>query len=211
MPQYDKLYVREIEDVVNASYGMCFWKDMEHEYVHANSTTLDFLGYKDQRDIVGKYDADLAWKEFAEDAVLHDKQALCVGEYSAVEYGKLIHSDEIVRCIAYKCIVYGNSNRKAGIFCQAIPLFDYMRQCKKIISTSTDLTETLFNRVQLETSLTPRERECLFLSLSGKSAKLIGRQLGISYRTVESHLVNTKQKLGCTTKSDLFEKIQREA
>ncbi len=44
-------------------------------------------------------------------------------------------------------------------------------------------------------NLTPREMEALILTADGKSAKEIGRKLGISSRTVEAYLVSARHKL----------------
>ncbi len=61
--------------------------------------------------------------------------------------------------------------------------------------------------------LSVRESECLILYLLGKSTKEIGNDLGLSSRTVESYIENTKAKLGSRTKAemrDFFLKINIE-
>jgi len=50
-------------------------------------------------------------------------------------------------------------------------------------------------------SLTPRESECLRWTARGLSAKQIGRQLGLSDRTVESHLSKAMVKLGAVSRA----------
>lgn len=52
--------------------------------------------------------------------------------------------------------------------------------------------------------LSKREKECLNLYLSGFTAKEIGEELQISYRTVEFYMGNIRNKLSCHKKSDLF-------
>lgn len=54
--------------------------------------------------------------------------------------------------------------------------------------------------------LTKREIDCLLLTLQGKTAKLIAKELGISHRTVEEHLATIKYKMNARSKSELFEK-----
>jgi DNA-binding NarL/FixJ family response regulator len=51
-------------------------------------------------------------------------------------------------------------------------------------------------RAQLRPELTSREREVLTLLVSGLSNKQIGRQLGISEKTVKGHLTNLYQRIG---------------
>lgn len=53
------------------------------------------------------------------------------------------------------------------------------------------------------TSLTPREREIVQLTVAGLTAREIGDRLVISHRTVEGHLERARDKLGATSKADL--------
>jgi DNA-binding CsgD family transcriptional regulator len=58
-------------------------------------------------------------------------------------------------------------------------------------------------------TLTARELECIEEFLCGKTARQIGASLYISHRTVEHHLETIKSKLGCSSKLELFEKLQK--
>jgi len=51
--------------------------------------------------------------------------------------------------------------------------------------------------------LTGREREVALLAASGRSSREIGDHLGLSTRTVETHLARVYRKLGITRRSDL--------
>ena len=53
-------------------------------------------------------------------------------------------------------------------------------------------------------SLTNREREVLRLTARGHTAKEMGKQLGLSPKTVRNHLDRVKQKLKVQNKSDLI-------
>jgi len=53
--------------------------------------------------------------------------------------------------------------------------------------------------------LTPREIQCLRLTVKGYTAKMIARQLDISYRTVEEYLLNVRIKMGASSKSELIQ------
>ena len=54
-------------------------------------------------------------------------------------------------------------------------------------------------------SLSKRENECLKWLLRGLSAVQIGKKIHLSPRTVEFYIENVKNKLGCSTKQELFE------
>lgn len=56
-------------------------------------------------------------------------------------------------------------------------------------------------------SFTNREIACAKLLLKGNSARLIGEQLFLSRRTVETHLQNLKDKLQCRTKAELISQL----
>lgn len=56
-------------------------------------------------------------------------------------------------------------------------------------------------------SLTPREREVAILTCKGLSAKEIGQQLELSYRTVESHRAHLLQKFGARKLPELVAKL----
>lgn len=55
--------------------------------------------------------------------------------------------------------------------------------------------------------LAKRESECIFYMIRGLTAKQIGKNIGISYRTVQFYLDTAKSKLKCNTKSELIAKI----
>jgi len=55
--------------------------------------------------------------------------------------------------------------------------------------------------------LTHREKQIIYYTLRGKSARFIGRMLFLSQRTVEYHLENLKIKFDANSKSELIEKV----
>jgi putative toxin-antitoxin system antitoxin component (TIGR02293 family) len=55
----------------------------------------------------------------------------------------------------------------------------------------------------LGSTLTRREREVAGLAAKGRSARVVAEQLGISERTVETHLASIYRKLGAGSRSDL--------
>ncbi len=55
--------------------------------------------------------------------------------------------------------------------------------------------------------LTPREREVAILTCQGRTSKEIGRQLDLSYRTVEAHRARLLQKFGARKLPELVAKF----
>ncbi len=60
-----------------------------------------------------------------------------------------------------------------------------------------------------EMGLTKREIECIYLLLDGNTYKEIAKKMNISSRTVESYIVNVKNKLACESSHDLFNKLNK--
>jgi RNA polymerase sigma factor (sigma-70 family) len=54
---------------------------------------------------------------------------------------------------------------------------------------------------RLTRSLTPRERELVWLATEGLSNKEIARRIGVTEGTVKIHLHNVYQKLGVTNRT----------
>jgi LuxR family quorum-sensing system transcriptional regulator SolR len=52
--------------------------------------------------------------------------------------------------------------------------------------------------------LTIRQLQIAKLMIEGRTARQIGDELGLSPRTVESHIGNMKSRLMCNNKADLF-------
>jgi PAS domain S-box-containing protein len=74
--------------------------------------------------------------------------------------------------------------------------------------TSLDDTQTLFGGYDF---LTPREREVLTQITAGASSKEAGRQLGISFRTIEIHRARIMEKLGAKNAADLVRIVSTRA
>ncbi|QDZ27013.1 response regulator transcription factor [Noviherbaspirillum sp. UKPF54] len=69
---------------------------------------------------------------------------------------------------------------------------------------SAGLTKQLAKPAQPATLLTRREREVLHYIATGKSNKHIAREMDLSVRTVETHRLNIKRKLGIEGQADLI-------
>lgn len=67
--------------------------------------------------------------------------------------------------------------------------------------------EDLSSKRRVTAELTPREREIAALLVEGKTSKLIGRQIGLSPRTVEMHRAKLMKKFGAATSSELVHRL----
>jgi len=69
---------------------------------------------------------------------------------------------------------------------------------------SAQLTNIALFGVSAGPQLTSREHEVLLLLAHGQSNKFVARQLGISVRTVETHRLSLRRKLGADSASELL-------
>jgi PAS domain S-box-containing protein len=67
--------------------------------------------------------------------------------------------------------------------------------------------EDLSAKRVLKVDFTPREREIAALLIDGLTSKLIGKQLGISPRTVDVYRARLMRKLGASTTPELVHKL----
>jgi len=71
---------------------------------------------------------------------------------------------------------------------------------------NSKIDSSLINDLFTESSvrLTKQENNCLKGILEGKSAKVIARELGLSFRTVEYYIDNIKKKSGCRNRFEIL-------
>ena len=82
-----------------------------------------------------------------------------------------------------------------------------LESIERALNRNDTAQEARLERAQLEahaTLLTEREREVLDLVAAGEPNKVIARQLGISFRTVELHRAHIIEKLRARSLSDLI-------
>jgi len=57
--------------------------------------------------------------------------------------------------------------------------------------------------------LTKKEMSVLYFHTQGKTQKEISKELNISHRTVETHIINAREKLGCHRRSDILKLLSQ--
>lgn len=129
-----------------------------------------------------------------------------------------------IYCVLHSEFPLLNQNNQAvGIYGFSIPLMENNSSCflDGVTNTQVGQSYNLLQALQISqehmvyfhpflAKLTIREKECLNYVLKGHSAKIIARHLNISYRTVEIHLQNIKEKLGVHSKQALLELCRNE-
>ena len=71
----------------------------------------------------------------------------------------------------------------------------------------TPLKKITLNISGIDCSFSMREMECLISTIKGKTSKEIGRKLDLSPRSVEKYIDNIKEKMGCTSRGQMMDKV----
>jgi DNA-binding NarL/FixJ family response regulator len=91
-----------------------------------------------------------------------------------------------------------------GYVLKDAPATDIISAIYTVMSGGNYYSEGLSQQLAPASLLTPREKEILQRIATGKSNKHIARDLGLSFRTVETHRLNIKRKLGIEGQADLI-------
>lgn len=82
-----------------------------------------------------------------------------------------------------------------------------VRQALAIDSENRSRREVLDDTASKIDGLSGREREIMELVVKGQSNKVIGRELGISYKTVEAHRARLMRKMGVSSFAELMQVV----
>jgi DNA-binding NarL/FixJ family response regulator len=91
-----------------------------------------------------------------------------------------------------------------GYVLKDAPATDIISAIDTVMSGGNYYSAGLSDQLAPASLLTPREKEILQRIATGKSNKHIARDLGLSFRTVETHRLNIKRKLGIEGQADLI-------
>lgn len=201
-------------DLMNVHHTSNFFtwiKDKELRFVQSSENHVQLCGFTSTKEILGKTDYDLVWKDKAnffreKDLLILNKglNYINIMERIQVAYGK--EGNKII-------------TRPSDILITKTRLFNRKDECIGIIGSHVDITgynlvkkqdcldkegNLLLGQTFGNTYLTNRETSVLKKIVQGYTAKQIGLILNISHRTVEAHTDSIKRKLQCTTKGDII-------
>lgn len=178
------------------------YKNSSMEILYCNKFTLRFLGYKSREEIIGKTDYDLSWSEYADLYSSHEKISLEGDSYPIM----LPVSDSYNNLHLSLCrrTLFVDNGRKFTLTQIHLLKNTSNMELSNLISCYSEHHQKDFEKIL--SIMTRREEECLFYLLRCRSTKAIGIILGISHRTVETHIAGLRSKFNCAYKSDLTDK-----
>jgi len=205
----------EAKDHIDHISHIIFWKDKNSIFLGCNKAFAKEAGLSSPKEIIGRTDYDLPWKEegkaYREDdnlIISTEKPKLYFEETQTTKQGKEI------TLLTSKFPLYDDKNKLSGI----LGIYTDITKTKQ-----TEIEPKIFNKNKLDlktrkakkfylfddkkTYFTLTEAKCAYFLLKGNTYKEIASHLNSSPRTVEAHIEHMKQKVHCYSKSKLIESI----
>ncbi len=209
--------VEKIKENIYQSTEVLYIKDVNSVFVECSQGFEKILNVT-RKDLIGRTDYDFAWKNYADEFRQNDKNTIT--KKNSITFEPVPVSKKIIlasHCIKYP--IYDETNEVIGVIGKADILsvssdlqaaIQYLRILDKKNIGHNPIEKSYHITNYDKPRLTPRETECLFLTLRGKTAKEIGLFLNISFRAVEDHIENIKIKMNVSSKYELMdESIKR--
>jgi DNA-binding CsgD family transcriptional regulator len=196
--------------------GLIVVTSKNSQFMYSNKYTSNLFGYADEDSLIGRKPHDMLCPavESADDFVAQNQFVLNTGseitildihQYANGESKVLLTKKspfkiggEIIGSICHCTEMHSDALSK---ICATLIQSDKQYRSKQL---GLQRSYTLGITTQ-DNPLSPRELDCVFYLMRGKTMKEIAQTLQISPRTVETYLEQARLKLGCTRKSDLVE------
>lgn len=197
---------------INMLNGIAGYKSLNHEVIHGNNNFIKYNGYKNIDNMMGLTDYDLVYQKYADIYHKQENDALLFNCYTAIQ--PAINKEGNAQVfINNKYPWINNKECVIGIICHTnviqnsdiAKVFDKLSTLMCSIVGESNHNNVHYLNKDIMNGLSKREAECFFYLIRGKSAKCISKILGISHRTVETHIDHLKLKLRCKNKYELIE------
>lgn len=203
-----------IEAIINSLPGIIWFKNTDLEYVIGNENLKNFARFPSEHYIVGRDDYNLPWDKYADAYREGDAEILKGNTLTFLHPARLYTGAEVV-IITKKSPVFDQSKNIIGISgsISMVATSECVQTILKLNHIDHNISEHNSQPIQYILSenfdkynLSNREAICLFYLIRGKTAKEISLILTLSIRTVEKHIDHIRQKLHCSSKSEIISK-----
>lgn len=179
-----------------------YWKDKYGVYQGSNDYP-SLIGGPSSRDIIGLSDFDLCYSDSAckfreNDQIVIDQEISLVTKEDVKFIKNNIHY-----CVRTHKQPLLNNEKIVGVLGMSFILSNANMM---ISHNDAGFEKIISDQFYENIVLTKRQKECLFLLVTGKNAKEISKQFNLSVRTIEHHIEAIKVKFNCFTRSELIAK-----
>jgi DNA-binding CsgD family transcriptional regulator len=197
---------------INATNEIYIIKDVEHRYQQINALFAKLTNSRDKNSIIGKtlYEIDAPISAHASFMYASETDVLITQRPKSL-FAIFTYHSHIIKAMVMQLSPVLKDGVSQGISLAARFVDDSvinrlginnLIERHKNKKCNLHITQTIQHKID---GLTPRESETLFFLLRGHTAKEVGKHLGISNRTVETHIESIKNKLDCQTKKEIIE------
>lgn len=201
--------------------GVLMWKK-NHDSVYMDSNTIcaSLFGLKNPEQMHGLRDEHLPCKLSESAEIFQQEDANVMLRQKSHRFLEIVQcvDDQWKAFIVTKNPLYNAENQLVGTFAFSIDATESLLHfCGSVLTSETTQQATsrqplkqqsyILDNDYHDLKLSPKQAECLFYLIRGKTAKEIAIMMGhISPRTVEAHIERIKQKLDCHSKKEVIEK-----
>ncbi len=213
MEELTNLQLNNYAEIFENASNYIYIKSVEEKYayIYGNYNFRAISGTYKHKNLIQRTDEDMPWGDFTNDYRQHDNDTLSGLQYLQLDITKT-GDGELTAIISRKFPLYastGKINAIIGFTSNANHSFitmtnELLYYDKKPLRVGCYLHDHINTHPHL--LLTPRESQCLFYVLRGRTSKEIAYELHVSPKTVDFHIENIKNKWNCHSRSDIFDK-----
>jgi PAS domain S-box-containing protein len=119
----DKKQVK-ISDILETIPGCIYWKDVNGVYLGCNQAEAEMLGFKSSKEIIGKTDYDLLWKDIADVLRQTDKRIMQTKVPEEIIENPILVDGKSLLVLTRKSPIYDNKGKVIGIIGVSIDITD---------------------------------------------------------------------------------------
>jgi DNA-binding CsgD family transcriptional regulator len=189
----------------------CYFTNRQSQVQLLNDTTSELCGWESTREALGQSVQDIWPGEFSQTIIAHDKSVLEKNTPQILDEEIFDKHDAHVGIISFKFPWYIGEKEVAGIFgCSIISQPSITIALAALANTGLLTPQPSSLPLEIDADqkyFSRREREVLRLLVRAKTSKQIAGHLGLSHRTVEHYIENSKRKMGVSSKSELVDRV----
>ena len=203
-----------VESVLSLPFNFYFL-NIQGKTQLMNEESALMCGFASAEESIGKSLHDVSNEESAVHLINNCSEVMSSNTVKIFEEQNVRKDGLNLQFLSIKCRWYDDDNVIRGVFGCSIVLGKHSLATSLSAVMELNLFDSnkmsdnkqnqIPNLINNKTYLSKRELECLHLTIKGYTAKRIGRELGISHRTVEEYLLNIRIKTGASSKAELIE------
>ncbi|MCX7121607.1 MAG: LuxR C-terminal-related transcriptional regulator [Gammaproteobacteria bacterium] len=198
-----------IKKILNCTSNiLIFAKDINSRYLFCNEAAAKAAGLDSPKQIIGKSDDDLYWREHASLYQYQDKEAL-QGKILINKQLPITSVNKIETILLSEASFLNNKGFNAGVVCHAVDITGYTITKNNgyiDIKKNTFFLGENFN----DDYFTRREFEVFKYLLQGCPVDEIALKTGRSSKTIQTQIKHVTKKLQCNHKSEIVPTAMRQ-